>query len=73
MSCSTWCTGVSILLQAVALVAATAIGAPGIGACVLAQLAQVELTLIDILLLLHRVGSIILGTDGEGLFGKLAV
>lgn len=69
----TWCTGVSVLLQYVALVAATAVRAPDVGARVLAQLAQVELTLIHILLLLHCVGSFICGTDGEGLLGELAV
>lgn len=63
----------SVLLQGVALVAATVVGAPGVGACVLAQLACVELTLIHILLLLHCVGSFIGGTDGEGLLGELAV
>lgn len=73
VSCSTWCTGLSVLLQDVTLVAATAVGAPDVGTCVLAQLARVELTLIHILLLLHRVGSFICGTDGEGLFGELAV
>ncbi len=70
---ATWCTGVSIRLQVVALVAATAVGAPDVGACVLAQLAHMELTLIHILLLLHCVGSFICGTDGEGLLWKFAV
>lgn len=70
---STWCAGVPVLLQNVALVAATAVGAPDVGACVLAQLAQVELTQIHILLLLHCIGSFICGTDGESLLGELAV
>lgn len=69
----TWCTRMSIQLQDVALVAATAIGAPDVGACVLAQLARVELTLVNILLLLHSVGSFICGTDGEGFLGELIV
>jgi len=62
---------VSILLQDVALVAATAVRVPDLGACVLAQLALIELTLIHILLLLHRIGSVICSTDGEGLLGEL--
>lgn len=62
-----------VLLQDVAPVAATAVGAPDVDACVLAQLAVVELTLIHVLLLLHRVGSFVCGTDGEGLLGELAV
>lgn len=69
----TWCTRMSIQLQDVALVAATAIGAPDVGAYVLAQLARVELTLVNILLLLHSVGSFICGTDGEGFLGELIV
>lgn len=68
---STWCTGLSIQLQDVSLVAATEIGAPGVGACVLAQLVAVEFTLINIFLLLYRVGSFISGTDGEGFLGEL--
>lgn len=72
-SCCTWCTRMSIQLQDVALVAATAIRAPDVGACVLAQLARVELTLVNILLLLHSVGSFICGPDGEGFLGELIV
>lgn len=70
---STWCTGVTVLLQDVALVTATVVGAPGVGACVLAQLAQEVLTLIHILLLLHCVGSFICCTDEESLLGELTV
>ena len=73
VSLSTWCTGLSILLQDVALVAATAIGAPDVSACMLAQLAQIKLTLIHIVMLFHRIDSFICGTDGEGLLGELAV
>ena len=70
---NTWFTGVSVLLQDVALVAFTAIGAPDIVAFVLAQLACIQLTLIHIPLLLHHICSFICSTDGKGLLGVLAV
>lgn len=51
---------------------ATVEGSPGVGACLLAQFPRVEQTLVDIFLLLHSVGSLICGTDGEGLSGERA-
>jgi len=65
---------VSVLLQDVAPVAAAAVGAPAVGACVLAQLARVEPTLVLVLLLLlHCISGFIRGADGEGLLGELSV
>lgn len=63
----------TVLLQDVALVTATVVGAPGVDAHLLAQLAQELLTLIHILLLLHCVGSFTCCTNGESLLGELTV
>lgn len=65
---STWCTGVAVLLELVATVTATAVGAAAVGARVLAQLAC-----CNTLLLLHCVGSVICGTHGKGLFREFTV
>ena len=63
----------SVLQQCVAQVTVTAVGAPGVDTCVVAQLALVQLTLIHIRLLLHRVLSLVSSPDREGLLGELAV
>lgn len=60
-------------LEDVASVAATSVGAPDVGAGVLAQLARQEPALIHVLRIPHCVGAFIRGADGEGLVGELAV
>lgn len=65
---STWCTGAAVLLEGVATVTATAMGAPSVGTRVLAQLTRSRG-----LLLLHRVGSLFCCTHGKSLFGEFTV